>query len=82
MQSIYTVSSVEQLIQKYIEQGGEMLQMREGVLGCGDVLLYDPSGKLKTYVIREIYLNEWSSGQTVRAYNKMPKKYRAMIDKQ
>lgn len=31
-----------------------MLQMREGVLGHGDVLLYDDAGKLKTYVIREV----------------------------
>lgn len=53
-----------------------MLQMREGVL------LYDDAGKLKTYVIREVAINEWSSGHKVRGYNRMPEKYRALLDKQ
>lgn len=53
-----------------------MLQMREGVLGHGD------AGKLKTYVIREVAINEWSSGHKVRGYNRMPEKYRALLDKQ
>lgn len=57
-------------------------RMREGVLGHGDVLLYDDAGKLKTYVIREVAINEWSSGHKVRGYNRMPEKYRALLDKQ
>lgn len=39
-------------------------------------------GKLKTYVIREVAINEWSSGHKVRGYNRMPEKYRALLDKQ
>lgn len=80
--TLYTVSSVEKLIADYLEAGGQMLQMREGVLGCGDVLLYDEGGRLKTYVIREIALNEWSSGQTVRSYRKIPAKYQALVNRQ
>ena len=57
-----------------------MLQMREGTLGCGDVLLYDETGKLYTFVIREVYINEWSSGHTVRKYRKIPAKYQAMVE--
>ena len=26
--------------------------------------------------------NEWSSGHKVRGYNRMPEKYRALLDKQ
>ena len=78
--NIYTTTSAENLIARYMEKGGEMLQLREGTLGVGDVLLYDTFGKLKTFVIREIALNEWSSGQTIRGYNRLPEKYRAMID--
>lgn len=37
---------------------------------------------LKTYVIREVAINEWSSGHKVRGYNRMPEKYRALLDKQ
>lgn len=80
--TLYTISSVEKLIANYLERGGQMLQMREGVLGCGDVLLYDECGKLKTYVIHEVALNSWNSAQKVRAYNKMPEKYRKMMEEQ
>lgn len=80
VQTLYTTSSVGRLIAEYLDAGGQMLQMREGVLGHGDVLLYDDAGKLKTYVIREVAINEWSSGQTVRKYRKIPEKYRKMIE--
>lgn len=78
--NLYSVSSVERFIAGYLEQGGMIIQMNEGSLGCGDVLLYDPSGRYKTCVIREIYLNEWSSAQTVRQYNRTPKKFQKIID--
>lgn len=51
VQTLYTTSSVGRLIAEYLDAGGQILQMREGVLGHGDVLLYDDAGKLKTYVI-------------------------------
>ena len=54
VQTLYTTSSAGRLIAEYLDAGGQMLQMREGVLGHGDVLLYDDAGKLKTYVIRWI----------------------------
>jgi hypothetical protein len=81
VQTLYTTSSVGRLIAEYLDAGGQMLQMREGVLGDGDVLLYDDAGKLKTYVIREVAINEWSSGHKVRGYNRIPEKYRALLDK-
>ena len=73
VQTLYTTSSVGRLIAEYLDAGGQMLQMREGVLGHGDVLLYDDAGKLKTYVIREVAINEWSSGHKIRGYNRMPR---------
>lgn len=78
--TLYTSTSVDELIAKYTEAGGQVLQMREGTLGCGDVLLYDETGKLYTFVIREVYINEWSSGHTVRKYRKIPAKYQAMVE--
>lgn len=67
VQTLYTTSSVGRLIAEYLDAGGQILQMREGVLGHGDVLLYD---------------DEWSSGHKIRGYNRMPEKYRALLDKQ
>lgn len=78
--NLYSSEAVSDLISKYTDAGGEMYEMRESVLGHGDLLLYDFSGKLKTIVIREVALNEWSSGHTVRAYNKMPAKYLKMLE--
>lgn len=54
VQTLYTTSSVGRLIAEYLDAGGQMLQMREGVLGHGKV----------------------------RGYNRMPEKYRALLDKQ
>lgn len=79
-QTLYTSTSVDKLIADYMKAGGQMLQMQEGTLGCGDVLLYDEAGKLYTFVIREVYINEWSSGHTVRKYRKIPAKYQALVD--
>lgn len=31
-------------------------------------------------IITEKYLNEWSSAVTIRQYNKIPKKYKQVID--
>ncbi len=76
---IYTLKAVEKLIDDYInEYGGTATTLEEGVLGLGTVLLHDAMGK-KTIVIREVYLNAWSSGHTVRMYNKMPAKYSKLV---
>lgn len=78
--NLYTSEAISNLLDRYIDAGGELYEMREGVLGHGDLLLYDFSGKLKTIVIREVALNEWSSAHTVRTYNKMPAKYLKMLE--
>jgi len=31
-------------------------------------------------VVNEVYVNEWSSGHTVRRYRILPKKYQTMIE--
>lgn len=81
MTTLYTSSSVEKLIADYLAAGGQLLQIEEGTLGCGYALLYDSNEKLKFFVIKEVYINEWTSGHKVRGYNKIPEKYRVMIDK-
>lgn len=76
----YSCSAVKELIEEYVGRGGEAFTLEEGGVGYGLTLLYDFKNKLKTYVIKEVYLNEWSSGHTVRAYNKCPKKYKEMLE--
>lgn len=78
MQKLYTTSACEDLMRRYWENGGECLEIEPGTLGLGLTICYGDG--LKTAVIREIYINPWTSAHTVRFYNSMPKKYAAMID--
>jgi len=71
---LYSSSAVDKLIANYIERGGETTELDEGVLGHGHLVLTGDG--LKTAVVKEVYINEWSSGHKVRFYNETPAKYR------
>lgn len=76
----YTFDTCEKLIDKYInEHKGECINIREGVLGLGTILLHSAKGK-KTIVINEIFINSWTSKHTIKMYNKPPKKYIELIN--
>ena len=77
---LFTIRATQELIDKYVEKGGEMLTIDEGCLGVGNVILFDMTGKLKSFVIKEIPLNVWNSAQSIRGYNKLPDKYVQMIN--
>jgi hypothetical protein len=70
---LYTSSSVDKLINNYLERGGDLRELSAGVLGHGKIVLTGDG--LKTAVIEEVYINEWSSGHKVRFYNETPAKY-------
>jgi hypothetical protein len=81
MKYYYSLESCENLIKRYVnEYDGCATTLEEGSLGLGTILLHDAPGK-KTIVIKEFYLNAWSSGHTIRKYNKMPKKYETLLEK-
>ena len=70
---IYSLDACEKVMQKYIELGGEVNTIEDGTLGLGTVVL--TAKNYKTIVIKEVFLNEWSSGHTIRQYRTTPKKY-------
>lgn len=72
-QQLYTISSTETFIQSMVDKGWERVQLNEGVLGIGDCVLISPSERNWNFVIREKYLNEWSSAQTIRKCRKLSK---------
>lgn len=75
----YTLKTCEALITKYVnELGGECLQINEGCLGLGTVLLHGAKGK-KSILIKEVFVNAWKSAHTIRMFNKLPKKYNNLI---
>lgn len=81
-QNIYTISSTENLINDLIENHGyEMIQLSEGCLGLGDCVMIAPDDKHYNFVIREVYVNSWTSGQTIRKCRKISKALQAEIDK-
>jgi len=76
---LYSLKSCESLIDTYVNTyKGVLTTIEEGVLGLGTLLLHSASGK-KCIVIKEVYLTPWSSGHTIRKYNKLPRKYENSI---
>jgi len=65
---LYSSTAVSDLIDRYLEAGGDVETISEGVLGHGHIVLTGPG--LKRAVIKERYINAWSSGHSVRMYNR------------
>lgn len=81
MSKIYSFAAVENCIEELLNNGYEYIQLREGVLGCGDIVMISPEqGKKYNFIIREVFLNSWSSGHTVRRCMKISKKLQMEID--
>lgn len=76
-QKLYTCTAIAQFIEAYKEKSPKAIihTIVEETLGYGTVVVHDPENKLKTAIIQERYINQWSSGHTLRLYNKCPKKY-------
>jgi hypothetical protein len=75
----YTIQSIENLMNRYIESGGEVaIEIVEGSLGYGTTICFGDG--LKTAVIQEHFETAWSSIHTITMYNKLPKKYQLMLD--
>ena len=77
--TLYSYEAVENLMEKYYAKGGEVYIIDEGCLAYGLVIMTGDG--LKTTICKEVYLNEWSSGQSIRMYNKIPKKYAEILKK-
>jgi len=75
----YGLKAIEALIEKYVECDGEIITLQEGTLGVGVTICCGHG--LKTAVIKEVYVNEWTSTHTLRMYDRMPQKYRRLIDR-
>lgn len=70
------LNDLENLITRYSEAGGFVYTI-EGSLLDNHILM----GKgLKTFIVREQYLNEWSSANQIITYQKLPKKYAKVCD--
>lgn len=77
--TLYTCTSIDNFISRYIEKGGQAYCTNEGVLTSGDWILFDTRGRLECCIIKEVYINSWSSGQSLRKYRRLPEKYAKII---
>ena len=77
MATTYTLNACEELIELYRKHGGHAVTLEDGCLGLGLVMCFGDG--LKTTIIKEKYVNEWTSVHTIRSYNDMPKKYEQLL---
>jgi len=78
----YTLKVCEDLITRYItEYQGKATVLNEGILGLGVIVLHSAPNK-KSVVIRVRFLNNRSITHTIIRYNKLPKKYKLLIEKE
>lgn len=71
---LYNNNVVDIYVNKYISEGGEIEVYKEGSLASYGLAICSGEG-LKFCIIKEVFLNEWSSGNSIKFYNKLPKKY-------
>ena len=74
---LYTCEAVSNLIEQYVNLGGEVIEISEGTLGYGQLILI--ASGYKTAIVTEVALNCWSSAHKIRMYNKIPAKYQSYI---
>lgn len=77
---LYALSAVEGLMQKCADLDYEFIEIEEGVLGYGHMILLSHDPHYMNVEIQERYLNEWSSGHYIRKFNKISKRIQKLID--
>lgn len=74
-------SEICRFIAKLENDGYEPEILDEGCLGMGTIIMWSPEPERRySFLIREIYLNCWSSGHTIQRFSKVTKKLQAEID--
>ena len=76
----YNLSTVEALMQKCMDLDYEFIEIEEGTLGYGHMILLSYDDRYMNVEVTEVYLNEWSSGHNIRKFNKISKRIQKLID--
>jgi hypothetical protein len=73
------MNAVNNLIEKYLQKDDGIIEtIKEGCLLDYGIAIASASG-YKSCIIKETYINSWSSLYSIKMYNKLPKKYETMI---
>lgn len=81
-QYLYSISAADSLINEYLRLSEDSIvyQYDAGGVGIGNWICGAPG--YKWAIIKEVYLNEWGSAQSIRMYNELPKCYAAILEKE
>ena len=77
---VYTYATIDKVLIELQKYGYECHQTREGVLGSGDWICTPPEEGWYNYIIREVPLNEWSSGHIINKRVRLTKADKALLD--
>lgn len=76
----YSLKTAEQLVTDASRYGYEILQVSEGVLALGHMLLIAPSENFSHFEITEEHRNEWASVIHIRRFSRISKRIQKLID--
>lgn len=71
--TLYTRCAVDSLINTFLDEGGRVCVVEEGMDGLGKVICVGEG--FKSAVITERYADSMEIGYNIRLYRKLPKKY-------
>lgn len=74
---IYSYKTADKIRERLLERAGAFVYEIPGALVDNYIMGADGC---YTFIVREKYLNEWSSGVTIRKYCKIPAKYQKIIE--
>lgn len=75
--TLYNQKAVDYIFDIFEKRTDFVSYTIEGVLLDNHIL---QAKGMKTIIIKEVYLNEWSSAYSIKKYNKIPQKYQKVID--
>ena len=89
---IYSMVTVQDLMQRCMDNDFEFVTLldkdgvpMEGTLGYGHFVMIAPPNRPKrrwwNFEVTEVYLDEWSSGHTIRRFHKISKRLQKEIDR-
>ena len=79
MVTYYSTEAIEKTLDTMSEYPNFIqVEVIEGCLGYGTTIAH--ADGCKWLIIQEHYLNEWSSGNSMRLYKKLPKKYEKLYN--
>lgn len=71
---LYTIKATAEFLSVLEKRGYACIQVADGGLGLGNFICVAPNENFYHFIINEVYMNEWSSAQTIRAQAKLSQK--------